>query len=153
VADELHRRVEMQRVDDDPDEVAVDELADRPAFQRLRADVADTRPSRDAREPCIRDEGDASTPTTGSPSCPFSAAITSRSRVNTRARPVMRRTPSSSRLRASIAVLLITLPFGARFPTGKQTVEVMPFVRARTRGQITSSGSTPSCSRRRMRRR
>ena len=48
--------------------------------------------------------------------------------------------------RGSIAVLLITLPPGARLPSGKQTVEVMPFARARSGGQMTSSGSTPSAS-------
>ena len=44
----------------------------------------------------------------------------------------------------SIAVLLMTLPPGARLPPGKQTVDVMPFSRARSGGEMTSSGSTPS---------
>ena len=61
--------------------------------------------------------------------------------------------PSSSRARGSMAVLLITLPPGARFPSGKQTVEVIPFARACSGGQTTSSGSMPSASTRRARRR
>ena len=44
-------------------------------------------------------------------------------------------------------VLLMTLPPGARLPTGKQTVEVRPRERAPSGLMMTSSGSMPSRSR------
>ena len=62
----------------------------------------------------------------GAPAEPLIAAMASRSLANTRAGPVSRYTPSSSRARGSMAVLLITLPPGARLPSGKQTVDVIP---------------------------
>ena len=50
-----------------------------------------------------------------------------------------------------MAVLLMTLPPGARLPSGKHTVDVIPLARARSGGQTTSSGSIPSASSRRAR--
>ena len=41
-------------------------------------------------------------------------------------------------------MLLITQPPGAMFPSGKHTVDDIPFSRARAGGEMTSSGSTPS---------
>ena len=72
------------------------------------------------------------------------AAIAARSRVNTRAGPTFRYTPSASTTEGSIAVLLITEPCGARFPRGNVTVLVRPRTCARSGAMMTSSGSTPS---------
>ncbi len=47
----------------------------------------------------------------------------------------------------SMAVLFITLPSGARLPTGKQMVGVSPRARARSGERMTSSASMPSNSR------
>ena len=55
------------------------------------------------------------------------AAMASRSETKTRALPVLRYTPSSSTTVGSMAVDLMTEPWGARLPRGKVTVLVRPF--------------------------
>ena len=61
-------------------------------------------------------------------------------------RPPMPVDIRSSISEASIAVLLMTAPSGARLPTGKHTVAVSPRARAFSGDMITSSASMPSCS-------
>ena len=56
--DQVERPFELDPVDDDPDEVAVAELADRPAGQRLGADVSDAGAGGNAREPGVGQDRD-----------------------------------------------------------------------------------------------
>ena len=51
--DQVERPFELDAVDDDPDQVAVAELADRPAGQRLGTDMSDARAGGNAREPGV----------------------------------------------------------------------------------------------------
>ena len=74
------------------------------------------------------------------------AVIASRSRVNTRAGPSKKNTPSGDSTAGSMEVLLMTAPSGAKLPRGKVTVLVRPRSRAKAGGRITESGSTPSNS-------
>src|ERR1035441_10023539 len=86
-----------------------------------------------------------STTTSPSATLPLLMAwIAASSVTNTFAGPTCRYTPYSSTREGSMAVLLITEASGARLPTGKQMVEVKPFVRAPSGVIITSSGSMPS---------
>src|SRR4029453_8755724 len=57
-ADEVDAALEPVAIDDDPDDVAVDHLADRPSGQRLGTDVPDARARRHAGEARIRENGD-----------------------------------------------------------------------------------------------
>ena len=67
-----------------------------------------------------------------------------------RAGEAVTRRPAST-TDGSIAVLLITAPSGARFPAGRHIVDARPRFAAASGDMITSSGSTPSRSRRRCR--
>ena len=80
------------------------------------------------------------------------ASMASDSRRNTRAGPLLRYTPSGSTTLGSMDVLLTTDPPGAKFPRQKVIVLVSPRERAVSGSMMTSSGSTPSCSRSRRRR-
>ena len=56
--DQVHRAFEPDPVDDDPDQVAVADPADRSSRERLGADVADAGAGGDAREPGVGQDGD-----------------------------------------------------------------------------------------------
>ena len=56
--DQVERALELDPIDDDPDQVAVADLADRAAGQGLGADVADAGAGRDAGEPGVGDDRD-----------------------------------------------------------------------------------------------
>ena len=56
--DQVERTFELHAIDDDPDEVAVADPAQRAAGQGLGADVTDAGTRRDAREPGIGQDGD-----------------------------------------------------------------------------------------------
>ena len=58
LADEIDRPFERAAIDDDLDEVAVAQLADRAAGQRFGRDVADARAGRHAAEPRVGDDRD-----------------------------------------------------------------------------------------------
>src|SRR5262249_52425698 len=51
--DEVERPLEPDAIDDDPDDVAVAEPADRPAREGLGADMTDARAGRNTREPRV----------------------------------------------------------------------------------------------------
>ena len=57
-ADQVERAFEVDAIDDDPDQVAVADLAERAAGEGFGADVADAGPRRDAGEPGVGQHGD-----------------------------------------------------------------------------------------------
>ena len=58
LADEIDRALELHAIDDDLDQIAIAELADRAAGQRFGRDVSDARARRHAAEPRVGEDGD-----------------------------------------------------------------------------------------------